>query len=100
MSTQYKTLLESWELYLEQLSRAEKEKRRKKRINPAYTPGDEIIPVELQRLSKASFQITMTATPTTVSSQTVKMMGLTLKMASKVNARELNGVVVKGNVVA
>ena len=52
MSTQYKVLLESWEVYLEKLSKAEKEKRRKKAINPAYVPADELIPVELQRISR------------------------------------------------
>jgi len=52
MSSQYKSLLEAWELYLEKLSSAEKEKRRKKAINPAYVPADELIPVELQRLGR------------------------------------------------
>ena len=52
MSNNLKALFASWEVYMEQLSKKEKEKRRKKRINPAYTSGDEIIPIELQRLSK------------------------------------------------
>ena len=47
-----KTLLESWKLYSEKLSAKEKEKRRKKRINPGYVAADELVPVELQRLGK------------------------------------------------
>ena len=37
---------------MEKLSSKEKEKRRKKKINPAYVPADELIPVELQRLGR------------------------------------------------
>jgi len=52
MSIQTKLLLETWKTHLEKLSRKETEKRRKKKINPAHLSGDEIIPPELQRLSR------------------------------------------------
>jgi hypothetical protein len=47
-----KHLLESWKSYSEQISRKEKERRRKKKLLPGYTDKDDIVPADLQRLGR------------------------------------------------
>ena len=47
-----KYLLESWKAYTEDLSKKEKDKRRKKKLHPSYIASDEIVPPELQRLGR------------------------------------------------
>jgi hypothetical protein len=47
-----KYLLESWKVYTEKLSKAEKKKRHLKRLHPAHQSPDDIIPPELDRLAR------------------------------------------------
>jgi len=52
MNNPMKHLLESWKVYQEKLSKAEKKKRYKKKLFPAYQSKDDLVPVELQRLAR------------------------------------------------
>ena len=73
-----------YQLYLENKPSRER-KEKKEEINPAYTPGDEIIPTA-QRLAH-HFRL-QCCHSSDGDSLTVKMMDLTHTTASKVNARD------------